>query len=205
MKTLIILLLICHLNLWGQTYNTSTSFITNNTSYISSTDITLINLSINYEYNSSKTYVPYYPYGNYGSVLSTLQGRFDRNWKILSQEYGKLLNLKLINKSNKEYLKKARPKIAAYIDAHSGPADFSRSDVFNSWLKYITQIANNPNVKNELLMLQQIKYAIAKLKNDYPHDFHKKSRYIELGKALEELRNASPSKIPDIAWKYGLQ
>lgn len=195
-KLLLFISILLQLNVWCQNY--STSYL------ISSTDITLINLSIRYEYNSSKSYIPYSPYESYGNILSTLQGRFDYNWKILSQEYGKLNDLKLVNKSNQAWVDKVRPEIAAYIDAYSGNANLARSDVFYSWLNYVTQVVNNSDVKNELLLLQEINSTIAKLKRDFPYDFYKQPRYIELGKALEELRNCSKSEISNISWKYGL-
>lgn len=183
------------LTIHAQSYTTSYS--------ISSTDLQIISLSVNYYYRSN-SYVPSSSFDRYQSTLSAMEARYDHNFKILSKEYKNLYDLVLINKVNQAWLISMRSQIIAYSDAHSSNADFGREDVFQSWLKYYTQVFKNENVKNELLCLQSISETIRKLKADFPYDFHTHSRYIELGKAIEELRNANPSEIPSISWKYGL-
>src|SRR6187402_1451128 len=74
---------------------------------ISQTDITIIKQSINYTYTSQGKYNAFKPdYTFYKNALEAKQQKYDRNYKLVSEAYGSVYYLSLINTENKGRLSK---------------------------------------------------------------------------------------------------
>jgi hypothetical protein len=173
---------------------------------ITSIDLTIIEQSVNYYYINN-TYNSNYGAGAngfYGNVLATKQAQYDYNYKRVSQEYGKLLRLELINIPNQTWLNKNRKIIQNYVQTNSSNVDFGNDANAESYIEYITQVYKVESIRDEIKLLHSINNELIRIKNKDPDNFYKSERYTELGKALSELRDCEMGGISKIAWKYGL-
>ncbi|GEM_PF-4407062 len=173
-------------------------------SYISYNQIEIISYSITIDYSNGGDY-DYRP-NHYGS-LRTRQAKYDYYHNMISEAWGSIKNANFINKQNQYYLIKKNRAVESDLRAnnHYKHVDLSVNGSFaNSYSKWITAIFNRSSVKAEIKLLNAIHAEYYRLKNDDPNNFHRKERYRELVKALDELESCSADQIGAISIKYGL-
>lgn len=170
-------------------------------SYLSYEYIEILSYSITITYTESGSYKPTSMYDFYGNALSTLQARYDHNREVVSQEYGKLWNLELINESNKATLNYYKQAIKEELDANSGSADFSKSSVTEEYISFISQPFRVQSISDEIKLLQSCQIELNRIKYKDPDNYIYSKRYKSIVQTLELLKNCSVSDIKYLSWE----
>jgi hypothetical protein len=192
----LLLFLIC-LSFWHNGKTQSVSYLT--TEY---TEILSYSIEFTYYY---ETYKPYSPYVSNANILATLQARYDRNYSIISKEWGKLLNLELINVTNKATLKNHKEVISSEIKAKCN-GDLGNQDYANYWIEYVTQTFRVPSIKDEIKLLQKCDAEINRIKYEDPNNYPNSKRYKSISKVLKELESCPTNNIKNLNWEsYEIQ
>jgi hypothetical protein len=178
---------------------------TYSSSYISYSYLEVIQYSIKFSYSSSGSYSHYAPYFSYQNALATLQARYDYYHSVISNEYYKLKDLTLINKTNQATLQSYKNQRLNWVYNAGSTWDLGNSTNSTNIINYCCEIYSYPSIKNELSLLKAINSEINRLKRDYPGEYHKTERYKELGIVMDKLANCSTSEISQLAWDYGLK
>ncbi len=113
--------------------------------------------------------------------------------------------MSLINTENKGRHSKLLESLNATAkDPKTSKIDWSDDAITESYVKYYTSAFDDAYIKDEISMLQNLDKEINRIKLKDPDGFYKSERYMELGKALEELKICGATEIGKLAWKYGL-
>lgn len=120
------------------------------TSYLSYSYTEVLSYSLKITYSIDGSYKSSNQNFSYSNALNTLQARFDYNKRLVEIEYGKLLDLNLINKSNKKTLQEYKSKIKQEVETKGGRADFSKSSVTQEWINYVSQPFRHTTIKDEI-------------------------------------------------------
>lgn len=168
-------------------------------SYLSYQYVEIISYSIKITYYGD-TYYPSEPYGSSGNILGQLQARYDRNKKMVSDEWGKVEYLELINKSNKEYLEKFKQELRNGMEAWRG-ADFGYQPNADNCIAYITQIYNDKYIRAELKLLQRCNDELNRIKYSDPDNYPNSKRYKSISMVLSALADCQPSEISSLSWE----
>lgn len=169
-------------------------------SYISYEYTEVIQVSIEYSYSTSDYYSCYSPVGFYDYALSTLQARYDYYHAILSEEYHKLNDLKLINTQNQITIQKFRNERLSYIYNAITTWDLSNTTNSSNILNHCTEVYSYPTIKSEIKLLRECYYEIVRLKYEFPNSYHTTARYQSIKKMLEYLKNCPASQISSLHW-----
>ncbi len=118
------------------------------------TQILIYSVEINYS-NSNGSYQPWSPDWNfYGNALAQMQARYDRNHSILSKEYFKLKDLKLINSTNQSTLNNYRAARLSWIYNAITSWDLGNESNTANIRNYCCEIYSYSSIKNEITLLQ---------------------------------------------------
>ncbi len=175
------------------------STIAQSVSYLSYQYIEIISYSIKITY-SGNTYYPSEPYGSNGNIMGQLQARYDRNTKMISDEWGKVEYMELINWDNKAYLEKFKKELRAGMPAWQ-QADFSIQTNVDRCLEYITQIYNDPSIRAEIKLLQRCNTELNRIKYTDPNNYPNSKRYKSINKVLNRLADCNASEISSLNWE----
>jgi len=144
-----------------------------------------------YDYNySNDGYSLYTPDNNFlGNVLAVAQARYDRNASILSIEYRKLMDLKLINNENVSYLENFKNQVKSNAASWKN-VDLGDTNNFSGIMNYLLQIYNKPNIRDEIKLLKSCNVELNRIKTKDPDNFIYSKRYKTIGKVLKKLENS---------------
>ena len=175
-------------------------------SYISSTDINIIQSSTKITYINGSVYVGSLNYNSTGNALATLQARYDAAHNLINGSWGKVKYTELINTSNKTILKNWDNQVTNFLkNGWPNGFDFGRSpskaQEVSNW---VLSIFNNEYIKDELTLLKEVDREIRRLKRDHPGVWHKTERYKEIATAINLLRSCELKEIQNLSAKYGL-
>lgn len=165
--------------------------------------ISIVQNSVSYYY-IGETYSYSAPSSSLGNALAAMQARFDYNHQILSNEYHKLQDLQLINKTNQASLSAFKVEALPWVKKMITTTDVGDSKWANQILTYCCQLYSRPAIKQEIELLKAINLELNRLKREFPGTFHTTDRYKEIGTVLSTLENCSTSGIADLAWEHGL-
>lgn len=177
-------------------------YITNAQTFISYEKTTILNFSIkytimqnNYMPNSSQYMDPYY------MSMAMMQERYDRGYYYIRSELGKVLELKLINKENNDYLTGFKQARMPYWRSISN-ADLTKQEVVQSCINNIVDIYKlNTSIVDELKLLQSCNYELNRIKYKDPDNYLYSKRYKAISKVLFELENCTRDKIKYLSWE----
>jgi hypothetical protein len=176
----------------------STECLSQSVSYLSYKYTEILSISIKYNYYGN-SYQSYEPYVSTGNIMATLQARYDRNSKIISQEWGKLLNLELINVYNKQTLDLHKKEINAGMK--NCRDDLSKQYIADQWIEYVTQTFRVPSIKNEIKLLQSCYKELNRIKQNDPDNYIYSKRYKAINKVLNRLESCPTSEINSLSWE----
>lgn len=175
------------------------------TSYsISYEYVEVVEYSYKFSYGTSGSYSTYAPSVNYAQAMATLQARYDYYHAIISSEYYKLKDFKLVNKTNSETLAEYKKQRLDWVYNSASTVDLSNPTVSNQIINYCCEIYSYTAIKNEIQLLKAINREIKRLQTEKPGEYHKTERYKELGTVLNKLATCSTDEISKLAWEYGL-
>lgn len=151
----------------------------------------------------------------YGTnILAVKQARYDMGYNLIVSETKKLFGLKLINKSNIEYINtyinETKPKIINDIQHLDLSIEQNSNYGYRVITNYITGTwtSNGSPVSNpivdEIKLLQKIYYEYLRLKYKVPNGLSGSPRWLQLKKLILELENANISDIPYLGQKYDI-
>ncbi len=181
----------------------STSTYLSYSQYISYeyTQILIYSIEINYS-NSNGSYQPFSPdYNFYGNVMAQMQARYDRNHSILSKEYYKLKDLKLINSSNQATLEKYKSARLGWIYNAIKSWDLGNETNTANIRNYCCEIYTYTSIKNEITLLQSCQTELNRIKYKDPDNYLYSRRYQSIMKTLDKLKNCSSSEIEGLSWE----
>lgn len=161
----------------------------------------IIEYSIKFSFSSNGTYQPYKPYISSQNILATLQARYDYNYDRVSTEWGKILNLKLVNSENKKLFMELQTTINTYVKTNSSNVDWSSYTTTESWLNFITQPYQVASIKNEIALLQSCKVELDRIKYKDPDNFLYSKRYRSIQKTLDLLKSCGINEIKNLSWE----
>jgi len=165
------------------------------------TQILIYSIEINYS-NSNGSYQPWSPdYNFYGNAMAQMQARYDRNHSILSKEYFKLKDLKLINSSNQSTLSNYRTTRLGWIYNSIKSWDLGNESNTANIRNYCCEIYSYSSIKNEISLLQSCQTELNRIKNKDPDNYLYSKRYQSIMKTLEKLKNCSTSEIQGLSWE----
>jgi len=155
-----------------------------------------------YDYNySNDGYSLYTPDNNFlGNVLAVAQARYDRNASILSIEYRKLMDLKLINNENVSYLENFKNQVKSNAASWKN-VDLGDTNNFSGIMNYLLQIYNKPNIRDEIKLLKSCNVELNRIKTKDPDNFIYSKRYKTIGKVLKKLENSYSGEIKYLSWE----
>lgn len=171
------------------------------TSYLSYEYTEILSYSIKITYSTSGSYKPPTIYDFYGNALDVMQKRYDANRKAVSIAYGNVLNLELINKSNKAKLSKFKTEIKYEIDNNISSWDFGRRNNAEYAIEYISFPFRDESIKNEIRLLQSCQTELNRIKYKDPDNYIYSKRYKSICKTLEMLESCSLSNIRFLSWE----
>jgi hypothetical protein len=171
---------------------------------ISYQSISIVQNSVSYYY-SGDTYSYTAPSSvSLGDALASAQARFDYYHKMISNEYFKLKDLQLINKTNQASLSSFKVDALPWVKKMGSTTNVGDSKWANEILKYCCQLYTWPSIKQEIELLNAINLELNRLKREFPGTFHTTDRYKEIGTVLSTLESCSTSEIAKLAWDHGL-
>ena len=165
------------------------------------TQILIYSVEINYSY-SNGSYQPWSPDLNfYGNALAQMQARYDRNHSILSKEYFKLKDLKLINSTNQSTLNNYRAERLGWIYNAAKSWDLGNETNTATIRNYCCAIYSYSSIKNEITLLQNCQTELNRIKYKDPDNYLYSKRYQSIMKTLDKLKNCSTSEIDEMSWE----
>jgi len=165
------------------------------------TQILMYSVEINYS-NSNGSYQPWSPDWNfYGNALAQMQARYDRNHSILSKEYFKLKDLKLINSTNQSTLNNYRAARLSWIYNAIKSWDLGNESNTANIRNYCCEIYSYSSIKNEITLLQNCQNELNRIKYKDPDNYLYSKRYQSIMKTLDKLKNCSTSEIEGMSWE----
>ena len=171
---------------------------------ISSYDIKIVQQSININYYNNSFRDSYSPYYSPGNVMAAMQAKFDYNFNLVNSAYSKVLYQEFLNPGNKLKLSDWKKKVETQARKVSN-VNWGRQSSYALKLRaYFLDIYDKESVKNELLLLQEIREEMNRLKRTFPGRFHKTDRYNDILLALKALKTCNSNEISDISYKFGL-
>jgi hypothetical protein len=130
-----------------------------------------------------------------------MQGRFDYYHEIVSVEYGKLKDFKLINEYNQASLQAYKDQRLYEIYNAGSTWDLSITANAQKLISYCTEIYSDPFIKSEILLLQSCKTEIDRIKYKDPDNYIYSKRYKSILKTLDLLKSCKPSEISNLSWE----
>ncbi|MEY3498677.1 MAG: hypothetical protein RL308_346 [Bacteroidota bacterium] len=165
------------------------------------TQTLIYSLEITYS-SSNGSYQPWSPDLNfYGNALAEMQARYDRNHSILSKEYFKLKDLKLINSTNLSTLNNYRAARLTWIYNSISSWDLGNESNTANIRNYCCEIYSNSSIRNEITLLQSCQNELNRIKSKDPDNFLYSKRYQSIMKTLDKLKNCSTSAIEGLSWE----
>lgn len=165
------------------------------------TQILIYSIEINYS-SSNGSYQPWSPDWNfYGNALAQMQARYDRNHSILSKEYFRLKDLKLINSSNQSTLTNYRIARLDWINNSISTWDLGNDANTANIRNYCCEIYSYSSIKNEITLLQSCQTELNRIKYKDPDNYLYSKRYQSIMKTLDKLKNCSTSEIEGMSWE----
>ena len=162
----------------------------------------ILSLSIQYNITQSRYSANQSAYfDSYTLAMASLQERYDMGYYYVKSELSKVINLKLVNKTNSTYLdffKKAR---MPYWKSISN-ADLTKNEVVQSCIDNIVDLYKiNPSIVDELKLLQSCNNELSRIKFKDPDNYIYSRRYKSIAMVLLELENCPIDKIKSLSWE----
>ena len=173
---------------------------TNSSSFISYNYREVVEYSVKFTYSSSGSYSYHTPYSTQ-NALATLQARYDYYHGIISAEYYKLKDLKLINEANQLTLQGYKNQRLNEIYEAGSNWDLGNSTNSMNLINYCCEIYSYTAIKSELTLLKSCKQELDRIKYKDPDNYIYSSRYKSVMRTLELLRTCSPSEIKNLSWE----
>jgi hypothetical protein len=129
------------------------------------------------------------------NLLSARQAMYERGHGICKTEFRKLMNLNLINDFNKQKLTNFQRLIKQWADANYRNIDLSIQSNVNSVLKYITSIYNDPDIRNEIRVLNELNSFYQYINDSDPYQVNKGQLYDEFNSVMQELKFYSSNQL----------
>ena len=165
------------------------------------TQILIYSIEINYS-SSNGSYQPWSPDLNfYGNAMAQMQARYDRNHSILSKEYFKLKDLKLINSVNQSTLNNYRAARLGWIYNAIKSWDLGNETNTANIRNYCCEIYSYSAIKNEISLLQSCQIELNRIKYKDPDNYLYSRRYKSIMRTLDKLKNCSTNEIEGLSWE----
>lgn len=113
---------------------------------------------------------------------------YESAFKIVSHEYRKLQNLKLVNIINSNRLKSFQASVKSWADRDLSKYDLSQIENKNNVLNYITAVYKDKSIMNELQILKFINEFYRSIGIDPKYGKCKKEAYNDINSFIEELK-----------------
>tara|TARA_B110000467_G_C18121793_1_gene368302 strand:+ start:125 stop:715 length:591 start_codon:yes stop_codon:yes gene_type:complete len=175
-------------------------------SYVSSTEINIIQSLTKITYVNGNIYVGSPNYHNSSNILGTLQARYDAAYDLINSAWGKVKYTELINTQNKSTLSSWNTQVQNFL-RNDWPRSYnwgknpSKATEVATW---VLSVFNRAYIKSEIILLKEVDSEIKRLKRAHPGAWHKTERYKEISTAINLLRTSHPNQIQNISAKYGL-
>lgn len=121
-------------------------------------------------------------------LLSARQEMYERGHSICRNEYVKLMNLVLINQSNKIKLASFQEKVKRWAEANYRNIDLSIQSNVNSVLKYYTALYDDPDIRNEIKLLNELNAFYRELSNSDPYKINKGVGFDVINTVIQEVQ-----------------
>lgn len=189
-------------------------FLTINSFFLEAQTVVFIPEKINnvliiydvYDYNYTNDRYSLYSPDNifFENVLTTAQSRYDRNAHILSIEYRKLMDLKLINQENLSQLERFKNEVKTqatnWVNIDLGVTSEGLNN-FSKIMNYLGQIYDNPNIKAEIKLIKSCNVELNRIKINDPDNFIYSKRYKTILEVLKKLENCNLNDIKNLSWE----
>ncbi len=129
------------------------------------------------------------------NALSARQAMYDRGHNICSYELRKLMNLNLINQSNKVRLTTFQREVKNWADANYSKFDLSQQENIDAIMNYVTSIYKDPDIRNELRLLKDLNSFYQYTNDADPLKIDKGRNYEYFNTVMEEIRNYNSSQL----------
>lgn len=141
------------------------------------------------------------------NALEIMQRRYDAAFDLISHEYRKLKELKLLNIRNVELLKSHQSQVDTWMKSNLHNADLSKPNISKSILDYITSIYSITSIANEIKILQGLDQVYFSALQSFPT--HKNINCLtivekDVSGALKKIESCNEyelSKSPDIFFR----
>jgi hypothetical protein len=146
----------------------------------------------------------------YGQILATKQAQYDAAHREVSAVYGRMLNLNLLNKTNRDYLNAYRDKYFKYIADQAAKLDLAISEN-KTWAinNFQMPVSSNKYIRNEIKILSKlgkeidfIEHEAYKFPKEQVGDIEQKKKNIS--GFLTEYETIDPSQTQTLLKKYDL-
>jgi len=147
------------------------------------------------------TYKPEYnwirssDWGTIADLLSARQEMYERGHSICRNEYVKLMNLVLINNSNKIKLASFREKVKRWAEVNYPNIDLSIQSNVNSVLKYYTALYDDPDIRNEIKLLNELHVYYQDIANSDPYKINKGLVFDNINTILKEIQTYTSKQL----------
>lgn len=152
-----------------------------------SSRITYVGVNYNSTNNMNQTYSPNFDLLQRG--LNTLTQRYEAGFAIVSQEYRKLMDLKLMNEKNKLVLKEYQTSVERWANASLSKYDFSINSNVQNVVEFITRAYNDTYIKAEILLLQAVNDKYWQVKLNPRQGLCQKNSYESINSFLDKIKN----------------
>lgn len=128
-------------------------------------------------------------------LLSARQEMYERGHSICRNEYVKLMNLVLINQSNKIKLASFQEKVKRWAEANYRNIDLSIQSNVNAVLKYYTALYDDPDIRNEIKLLNELNAYYQEIANSDPKKINKGVVYDHINTVIQEIKTYTSKQL----------
>jgi hypothetical protein len=157
----------------------------------SSTNYTYV--GINYQPNSN--WMTQSDWNRIQNVMSARQAMYERGHGFCSNEYRKVMNLVLINQSNKDRLITFQKEVKKWAEKNYSNIDLSIESNVNSVINYFTQVYKYQDIRNEIRLLNELNSFYQYINNADPYQVNKGKLYEDFNSVMQELKFYNSSQL----------
>lgn len=129
------------------------------------------------------------------NALNTRQAMYDRGYGLCRNELRKLMKLNLINNKNKQMLMAFQQQTKTWADEYFRNADFSIQSNVDAALNVITLVYAEPNIRNELRLLNELNSFYQYIKEEDPYKVNKGMLYENFNSVMEEIKDYNSTQL----------
>jgi len=170
--------------------------------FISNETVSILKLSIQFNI-VQKTYVPNQSsyFDTHALAMATLQERYDRGFNYVRHELHKVLNLKLLNEENRNYLQSFIEARMSYWKSYSNVNLANSSEVKNCIDNIIDIYKLRPSIINEIELLKSCNNELTRIKYKDPDNYIYSKRYKAIAIVIKQLENCPHDNIKNLSWE----